>query len=184
MACFGLVCVGLPLDAAEITRSGNTVFVQGRIAAGDDLKFASVAPVGSYRTVDLSSVGGQISTAGLIARNIRASGAVTVYDASRGACSSSCTILFVAGSQRFYANSDRIREGVGAQGKRGLGFHEARSNDNGPSSSAMGAMAALYNEMGVPAAVELSGRSPNRTAYYISGPTALALGIATSLSRR
>ena len=181
-----LVVLGAGLgaaQAAEITRSGSTVFVRGRIEAGDDLKFAEVAPGGSFRAVELSSVGGQMLPAGTMARAIKAAGATTIYDAARGPCSSACTILFAAGAQRRYVNSESIREGLGAQGKRGLGYHEARANEAGSSGRAMGAMTALYYEMGSPAGAQLSGRSPNRSAYYISGATAVSLGIATSLSR-
>ena len=170
-------------EAAEITRSGSTVAVRGRIEAGDDLKFAAIAPQGSYRAVDLSSVGGSLSAAGPIARSIKAAGATTVYDASRGPCSSACTILFVAGARRHYVNAGSIREGIGGQGKRGLGFHEARAYEPGNGGRAMAGMSALYYEMGSPAAAELSTRSPSRTAYYISGATAMSLGIATGLDR-
>lgn len=169
--------------AAEITRTGTTVVVRGRIEAGDDLKFAAVAPQGSYRAVDLSSIGGDLSVAGPIARNIKATGAVTIYDAARGPCSSACTVLFVAGTGRHYVNSGNIREGIGRQGKQELGFHEARSYDAGNRGRAMGNMAALDYEMGCPLGVELSSRSPNQTAYYISGATAMSTGVATSLAR-
>jgi hypothetical protein len=169
--------------AAEITRAGASILVRGRIEAGDDLKFAAVAPQGSYRLVDLSSVGGTLSAAGPIGRNIRATGATTVYDASRGPCSSACTVLFVAGVRRHYVNSGSIREGIGAQGKRGLGFHEARAYEPGNAGRSMATMSALYYEMGSPAAADLSTRSPNRTAYYVTGATAMSTGIATSLDR-
>lgn len=180
-----LIPLSMPsaVRGAEITRAGASVLVRGRIEAGDDLKFATVAPQGSYRAVELSSVGGDLSVAGPIGRNIKATGAITVYDASRGPCSSACTVLFVAGARRHYVNSQSIREGIGGQGKRGLGFHQARAYEPGNAGRSMANMTALYYEMGSPAAADLSTKSPNRTAYYISGTTAMSTGIATSLDR-
>ncbi|MGU3664138.1 hypothetical protein ACLBX9_08145 [Methylobacterium sp. A49B] len=170
-------------EAAEVYRSGATVVLRGRIEAGDDLKYAAVAPQGSYQAVDLSSIGGDLAVAAPIARNIKATGAVTIYDAAHGPCSSTCTILFAAGARRHYVNSQDIREGIGRQGKRGLGFHLARGYEPSSSGRAMGNMTALYYEMGSPAGAELSSRSPNGTAYYISGSTAMSTGVATSLGR-
>ncbi|WP_293800036.1 hypothetical protein [uncultured Bosea sp.] len=166
--------------AAQVTRSGTAVTVRGSIGPGDDLEFEKVAPQGSYRTVTLSSNGageGGLPAAVAMARNIKATGATTIVNASGNICGSACTLLFVAGAQRIYAGGDRIVEGVRSKGQSGLGFHQARS----PKGTAL--MASVYSEMGVPAGAELSRQSPFGTFYYVSGATAMSTGVATSLKR-
>ena len=126
-AAFG---VAVPANAAQITRHGTTVTVSGLIGPGDDEAFASATPQGSFRTVVLSSGGageGGLPAAIAMARSIKAAGAATVVNASGNTCGSACTLLFVAGSQRYYVGGDRIVEGVRAKGKPGLGFHQGRS---------------------------------------------------------
>lgn len=174
------LAIASDLQAAEVTRSGSSVTVRGRIEAGDDAKFDRAAPQGSYRAVMLSSPGageGGLPAAVAMAESIKASGAITVVDASRNTCASACTLLFVAGSQRYYAGGSRISDGLRNKGLPGLGFHQSRS------ARGTATMAGVYSAMGAPAGAELSGRSPFETLYYISGATAISTGIATSLDR-
>ena len=169
---------GAAAMAAQISRTGDVVYVSGSIGLGDDAAFDRIAPSGSYKTVMLSSPGageGGLPSAVAMARKIRAAGATTVVNASQGLCGSACTLMFAAGSRRIYLGGDRIAEGVRSKGQRGLGFHQARSN-NGTA-----LMASVYSELGASAGADFSRRSPFETFYYVSGASALSSGIATSL---
>lgn len=172
-----LLFVSTMSQAAQVTKSGTTITVRGMIGEGDDALFEKVAPQGSYRMVVLSSPGageGGLPPAIAMARNIKATGAATVVNAGN-LCGSACTLLFAAGAQRVYRGGGRIADGVGKKGQSGLGFHQSRS------ARGTASMASVYSELGVPAGAGLSLRSPFETLYYISGATALATGVATSV---
>lgn len=163
--------------AAQVTKSGTTVTVRGSIGPDDGAAFAAAAPQGSYRTVVLSSPGageGGLPAAIEMARNIKATGATTMVNAG-SLCGSACTLLFAAGTERIYGGGSRVKDGVGAKGQTGLGFHQSRS----PRGTAT--MASVYSELGVSAGADFASRTPFETLYYVSGATALSAGIATKL---
>ena len=114
---------------------------------------------------------------------------ITGRSAFRSRCASACTAIFTGGVRRYYLNAQSIVDGKPGQ-NRGLGFHEAsnwgggRFGTNRQSSyqgSAM--MMAAYREMGVPGAAALVDRAKYTSIYWVSGATALSLGVATSLNK-
>jgi hypothetical protein len=174
-------------EAMQAARNGSTVTLTGRIRAGDQFRFREAVAGGGVAIVDLNVPGGDIGAARDIARDIRAAGMTTVVDASRSTCASACTPLFLAGARRHYVNAGAIADQEGPKDRRGLGFHEgsalAASGRREQSGRATAGLINLYYELGVPAAAALATRASNERMYYISGQTALSLGIATSLAR-
>ena len=171
---------------SEISLAGKSIWLTGHILSGDQYKFRDViehAGAGHVAAVYLDSPGGDIYSAGEIARQIRSAGLSTVVDASRHRCASSCTIIFVGGVRRFYRNAESVGGISAGRGFRGLGFHEgAVSGQSGPGSfsgMATGLMVALYHELGVPNAATLVDYAPPEAIYGLSGAMAMKLGIAT-----
>jgi hypothetical protein len=178
---------GFGARACEMSLSGKTLWLRGRIDAGDQLKFHDlIGSAGARRAlaVHLDSPGGDIYSAGEIAREIRTAGLSTVVDASQHLCASSCTIIFVGGVRRIYLNADHVGGLSDGRGFRGLGFHEgALASQYGPESysgAATALMISLYQQLGVPSAAELVDRATPEAIYGLSGAMALRLGIATS----
>ncbi len=177
-----------PAPAIEISQKGSVAAVSGPIRNGDEFilrDFLARPEARQIRVVSLNSPGGRILPAREMARMIRKAGLTTMVDAARGACESACTGLFVAGVRRHYLNAGAIPDGEGRRGA-GLGFHEGNSNRSaggrGYSGAATAEMTNIYYEMGVSGAAALVTRSAFDRMYRVSGPTALSLGIATSLS--
>lgn len=176
-----------PAYSMSITQRGDTVRLAGTIVMGDEIRFRElVASHAGDLTVDVNSGGGKIAAAKDIARLIRAKGWSVRLDAANSKCASACTVIFAAGSKRIYLNGERLPEGVqGKSGFRGLGYHEG----NDPlslqagrySGGATAAMIGMYYELGARAAVDLVTKAPPDKLYRISGPTAVSLGLATSL---
>jgi len=172
-------------QASEMSVAGKSIWLRGHIVAGDQDRFRDlIASARSISTVHLDSPGGDIYSAGEIARQIRLAGLSTVVDASRQVCASSCTIIFVGGVKRIYLNADRVGGLSTGRGFKGLGFHEAtypgQSGTGNVSSAATALMISLYGELGVPAAGGLVAQAPPQLIYGVSAETALKLGIATS----
>jgi hypothetical protein len=173
--------------ACEMSVVGKELWLRGHIVSGDQFKFHDLidnAGLGRIVAVHLDSPGGDIYSAGEIARQIRTAGLSTVVDASQHRCASSCTIIFVGGVRRIYRNADRVGGLSNGHGFKGLGFHEgAYSGQSGAgsfSSAATSLMVALYQELGVPGAAGLVDNAPPEAIYGLSGPLALKLGIATN----
>jgi hypothetical protein len=170
-----------------LAQKGETATLSGAIEAGDEFVFREFMrrpEARQIRTTYLSSPGGIILSAREIARDIRAAGISTVVDAARGACSSACTGIFAGGVQRYYLNAPpHDRQG----GKpSGLGFHEGNSagrHGREYSGNATAAMINIYYEMGVSGAARVVTSADWKGMFYLSGPRALELGIATSLGR-
>jgi len=178
---------GFGAQACEMSVAGKALWVRGRIDAGDQLKFHDLihgAGAGRVSAVYLDSPGGDIYSAGEIARQIRTAGLSTVVDASQHVCASSCTIIFVGGVRRVYLNADRVGGLSDGRGFKGLGFHEgALTGQYGVDSysgAATALMISLYQELGVPSAADLVDRASPDAIYGLSGAMALRLGIATS----
>jgi hypothetical protein len=175
------------VQACEMSLAGKSLWLRGRIDAGDHLRFRDLidsARADGVSTVYLDSRGGDIYSAGEIARQIRTAGLSTVVDASQQVCASSCTIIFAGGVRRVYRNADRVGGLSSGRGFRGLGFHEgALAGQYGPdtySGAATALMISLYEELGVPGAANLVDRASPEAIYGLSGAMAMRLGIATS----
>ena len=175
-----------PAQALSASRNGGLVRLEGAIQMGDDYKFRDAvkdAPAGLV--VEVDSGGGFIEPAQEIARLIRKNGWTVRLDAARARCSSACTIIFAAGTQRIYLNGAGLSDGVqDPKGFRGLGYHEGGNplslQKSQYSGGATGHMIGLYYEMGARAAVDLVTKAPPNRLYRVSGPTAVSLGLATS----
>lgn len=180
-----LLFSGAGVHACEMSIAGKELWLRGHIVSGDEIKFHelidNVRP-GRITAVHLDSPGGDIYSAGEIARQIRTAGLSTVVDASRHMCASSCTIIFAGGVKRIYLHAERVGGLSSGRGFKGLGFHEGAYSGSGGSVSgeATGLMVALYQELGVPNAADLVDHAPPNAIYGLSGPMALQLGIATT----
>jgi hypothetical protein len=183
VGALALVCLcGFRAEACEMSLAGKDLWLRGRIDAGDQLKFHDFidsAGAGRVSAVHLDSRGGDVYSAGEIARQIRTAGLSTVVDASQHVCASSCTIIFVGGVRRVYLNADRVGGLSGGRGFKGLGFHEGALADS-YSAAATALMISLYQELGVPSAANLVDRASPEAIYGLSGAMAMKLGIATS----
>jgi hypothetical protein len=176
---------GFGAQACELSLAGKALWLRGHIEAGDQLRFHDFidgAGAGRVSAVHLDSPGGDIYSAGEIAREIRTAGLSTVVDASQHKCASSCTIIFAGGVRRIYLNADRVGGLSGGRGFKGLGFHEGAiaGEFGGYSGAATALMVSLYQELGVPGAADLVDRATPEEIYGLSGAMAMRLGIATS----
>ena len=176
-------------SALEIVRNGQSVVLSGKINNGDQYAirdFFQSPENASVRYVYLNSGGGFVHAATEIARIIRDHKLATIVDAAKANCTSACTALFGGGVQRFYLNTKTVQDGVFDFKGTGLGFHEGSSADSRAPNKYNGAgtaqMIGSYYEMGIANARDLAGKAPPNKIYRLSGPTALALGIATSLT--
>lgn len=190
MALVSVICIFTShmAMAADIVQRGQVATISGRIDNGDQfvLRDLLASPQGKQiRVIYLNSPGGSIFPMKEMARSIRNGGISTVVDGSTSICSSACTGLFVAGVSRHYINSGSIADGQ--QKARGLGFHEGntlgRTGQRDYSGGATAEMINIYYEMGVSSASGFATKAGFNGMYYISGQTAIATGVATSLSR-
>jgi len=167
----------------------GVAYVSGAFEKADVARFAEF--LAQRRTVPLSviyldSFGGEVAAGIALGRAIRKARLATAVDASRSRCDSACTLIFAGGVRRHYVASDAVFEGFSSRG--GLGFHPAHQRDPAWTRAEISAkgtamMAAHYRAMGQPGAVEMMRRAGFSSMYRPSGQTALALRIATSLSR-
>jgi len=181
---------GSSASAMELVAKGDMIFLVGEIKPGDSITFThfvAQAPKGTYHYVYLASGGGFIVEAVDIGRVIRREGMATIVDASRSMCASACTAIFASGTQRFYLNSKAIADGKPTKGHVGLGFHDGSSSlsleGNHYSGDASALMINAYYEFGVPKAADVITKASPDGIFVLSGQTALALGIATSLGK-
>jgi hypothetical protein len=175
-------------QAIELSARGSVLTLSGAIKDGDQyiLRDFLASPAGtSVRVIYLNSPGWRTNSAQMMAREIRGKGLATVIDASRHRCNSACTGLFAAGVSRHYVNAGSIRDQEGGP-DRGLGFHQGNSmqasGQRGFSGGATAQMINTYYEMGVPGAANLVNNSAFNKMFRVSAQTAVANGIATSLS--
>ena len=183
LVCAALLCAPAA-QAMDMSVRGSTAFLSGEIKPGDEFKLRALLRGNKISVIELSSPGGFIDPAREMARDIRKAGLTTYVNAAKERCSSACTGLFVAGVRRHFVNSegkDRL-DGRPA----GLGFHAGNgfnaSGRRAQSGPATADMIDLYYEMGAPAAADFAQNAPSNGMFYISGATATAKGIATSLS--
>jgi len=173
----------------EISERAGALTISGGIRIGDDIKLNEALArqrAQPLRVIYLNSGGGRVSVATQMGRAIRRAGLTTAVNGS-GRCESACTLLFASGRQRHYFNARSVADRLGRPGGRGLGYHggndlnaTGRGRQADPSVTAN--MIGFYHEMGVSGAAEFVNRAAHDQMYYISPATALARGIATSLS--
>lgn len=129
-----IVQIAAPTNAMDFTRSGDVVFADGEIRAGDAGKLISFlrqngiqkeADERSY-SIRLSSPGGNLFEGMAIGRAIRSAGLVAVVGRNRS-CVSACALAFLGGIQVAVVSSAprRILE-YGAD----LGFHGFSAGNN------------------------------------------------------
>jgi hypothetical protein len=178
-----------PAAAMEMTIRGDTLVMSGAIKDGDDVTFKELAKTPAFanvRTIVLhNSPGGRVDPVIEMSREIRKRGLSTMVDASRSYCASACTGLFIAGVNRYYLNAGGLKDGVDGP-LRGLGFHDGSTTFSGRREyygPATAAMINIYYEMGASGAAKIVSNADIKGLYRVSGPTALSLGIATSLGR-
>jgi hypothetical protein len=183
----------LTVNALEVSGQGNAVYLSGPINLGSHAKFEAFMMANrdkGYKIVHLNSPGGWTGDMREIARDIRRAGLSTAVDGGRAVCASACTVLFAAGVQRYYYNAERVKEGLGkADLTPGLGYHGANNSrqnsvmSNQSPGAGTAQVISLYYEFGSSQASTLVTKADPHELYRISGATALAMGIATSISR-
>ncbi|MDB5570253.1 MAG: hypothetical protein JWN93_1436 [Hyphomicrobiales bacterium] len=183
--CVALALGGaLPAQALEMAQHGSTIVLSGAVEAGDDLAFRVLLAGGGARVVSLNSGGGRVFPAAEIARMIRVAGLATAVDGANR-CESACTMIFAGGVRRHYHDAEDVEDALGSPGGRGLGYHGGAGLGAArrPEPRAPAGLVDLYFEMGAAGAVDLVERAALDQMYHVSPRTALARGIATSLSR-
>lgn len=178
-----------PAFALQLQQQGPVAVLAGSINPGDAETFKAFMARPEARAIKqlhLASGGGSIRDAREIARIVRDARLTTVVDASRAVCYSACTGIFAAGQRRHYLNAQSIIDGISLMKQDGgLGFHEGSvitADGRKSHAAASEAMAQFYRDVGVANAVPLINRADFDKIHRISAPTALASGIATSLS--
>lgn len=179
---------GGPASAIWLSETGSVATLTGPFVMGDDAVFKAFLEKPRpqpLKILYLSSGGGKVGPAVAIGRMVRRAGLATVVDADAAACSSACTLVFVAGVRRHYVNGDHVAEGMSA--RNALGFHPAhraggRRDGNTHSEKASERIRRYFAEMGTPRAAELMDKAAFNSFYRPNGQIALALHIATSLS--
>ena len=184
-----ILCLLMPNAARsiELRSAGQTLYLSGKITAGDQFKFRDFIADKPFKVVDLNSGGGNIEAAGEIGRQIRSKKMATLVDAARSRCGSACTVLFASGATRHYVNATGVKDGVGETHGRGLGFHEGNSwlsnGKKGQSGASTASMNRWYSEFGFAPAAPLNAKSDWKHFYYVSPSTASSLGLTTSNTR-
>ena len=184
-----LVLCAQPVAAMEYSRNGVTVTLSGNIKPDDEHmmpKFFDRPENAGIRYINLVSGGGSVNAAIEVGRQIRRRNFETIVDGGRANCSSACTILFGSGVKRHYINSGAVQDGAFKFGGNGLGFHQASTQLSRQPSSFSGAGTGMvigaYYEFGIGGASGLADKAPPNMIYRLSGPSAVQLGIATSLT--
>lgn len=192
LLCFlALLCLALPAQAITLTQKGDAVHLKGIIKPGAFVvlrEFLARPEAKNLRIIYLDSGGGNLEDATQMARYIRKAGLVTAFDGTRK-CMSACTLLFAAGKQCHYFNHAKVRDELldDYKGRAGLGYHQAHNkgiSGKERNYSGRGSQLAtnVYYEHGSAKAADFMTKAGHNQMYLVSGPTALANGLATSLS--
>ena len=194
---------GPPVRAMTVEVHGDTVFATGPVA--DDLRLfeQAVAQPGVRRVAFVNSPGGDLWTGLRVGRLIATRGLQTVV---AGSCLSACSIMFMGGAERRYADS--VRPGLTVVGLHGAhdrysqrvipelqpqiyAFYKQRMGER---FNAAAMNQALYDMddagalLRVPDPVRASktppwhcrsGQTPRRNCSTLTGEDAITLGIAT-----
>jgi ATP-dependent protease ClpP protease subunit len=125
-----------PCFAARIEVNQATIAIDGDIEFGDFEVFQSKTRFLSQATVILKSNGGKIVPAIKIGEVIRQKAFATYVE---DYCASACTLIWLAGSQRYMAATAQI------------GFHAAYNNDTGQEAGMANAIVGAYlTKIGLP----------------------------------
>lgn len=119
---FGFTQHAIAADIEEIDVKGKpTIVIMGDIDEGDEEKFRKLAVKHGKATVVLASDGGLIRTALDIGRIIRMMGYSTMV-ISDTTCSSSCALIWLAGTPRYAEKSARVgfHAGYRVDGKKAV----------------------------------------------------------------
>ncbi len=180
-----------PAQAITITEKGDAAYLRGAITPGAYVilrEFLAEPRKQKLRVLFLESPGGKVDDATLMARDIRNAGLVTAVNGDKK-CMSACTMLFAAGVRRHYFNTGKIQDQLFDDYKKqtGLGYHQAHSKGiSGKTRDYSGRgthnLINVYYEHGSPAAADFATKAGQNQMYIVSGATALAHGLATSLS--
>ncbi|MGN6498237.1 MAG: surface-adhesin E family protein [Tsuneonella sp.] len=115
-------CTSYRLDAADIQlhheKDFDLITIEGEIARGDADRFRRIALQSNSGIVALESSGGALAEALEIGRAIQIAGYLT-YVPANTICTSSCALIWVAGSKRLMSHTARI------------GFHASYRDNNG-----------------------------------------------------
>ena len=191
LAC--LLAFSLPChaDAITLTQKGDSATLTGVIEPGAYVtlrEFLAEPRKIPLRVLYLNSPGGKVDDATFMARDIRKAGLITAVDGNTP-CRSACTMLFAAGVRRHYFNHAKIKDELidAYQRHPGLGYHQAHGvgiSGKERTYSGRGTQNAInvYYEHGSPAAADFATKAGQNQMYFVSGATALAYGLATSLS--
>lgn len=175
-----------PTQAAWFAARDGLLMLRGAIEMGDAHALATRLKADpGLRVLRLDSYGGSVKGAIELGEIVRRAKLTTLVDASRDVCDSACTMIFAAGVARHYLNAEAMTEGF--SGQAGLGYHRSYMRGDRvtpPTLSDEGErlMMAYYRKMGAKAAVALARRGTISSFWRPNGPTALRLGLATSLA--
>ncbi len=117
VAVLGLLQLA-PAQAMLLERVGSDLFATGAVVGSDFLAFKDAFDkAGVKRVVLVNSPGGDLWTGMQVARMIQLSGATTL---ASGYCISACSIMFIAGKERFFASGNKPRNTM-------IGIHGAHN---------------------------------------------------------
>ena len=106
VAVLGLLQLA-PAQAMLLERVGNDLFATGAVVGSDFLAFKDAFDkAGVRRVVLVNSPGGDLWAGMQVARMIQSSGATTL---ASGYCISACSLMFIAGKERFFASGNKPR---------------------------------------------------------------------------
>ena len=187
LAFAALAVLATPSGAVYLSESNGVARLVGPIVQGDEKVFADFLAqprAQPIRVLYLDSFGGSVEAGVSIARMVRKAKLATAVDAVYKHCVSACTLVFAGGVKRYNVHGEAVEEGYNALS--GLAYHTsfnkgdvvhfATRSDKGTQ-----IMSSLYAEMGCPGAAGLMQKGHGGSVYHPSGPTSLALKIATSL---
>jgi ATP-dependent protease ClpP protease subunit len=139
------------LDAHPI----KAIAIEGEIKEGDDIAFYNVISFHpDIKLIALNSMGGALESAFGIATAIED---YKLNTFATSLCASACTLMWLAGKQR-YANANAW-----------IGFHSSQNGLTGKASSYWnGILAAYYEEHGLKNAIKLVNTPPNSMSWINS----------------
>jgi len=147
-----LAAHGPVAQAMTLERVGADLFATGPVEGADFLSFKeALAQGGVQRVVFVNSPGGDLWTGMQVARMIQSA---SVHTLASGYCISACSLMFIAGKERFFASGNKPRNTmVGIHGA-----HDTTTKQVNP--QAMPQMYALYkSQMGDKFDVDVMGQA-------------------------
>lgn len=135
-AALFLLIQGVAGQSMTLERAGADLFATGPVVDADFLAFQEAfAQGGINRVVLVNSSGGDLWTGMQVARMIQSAGVQTL---ASGYCMSACSLLFIAGKERYFASGNKPRNTM-------IGIHGAHNKETKQVNSQAGPqMYALY----------------------------------------